>query len=102
MNWKFLNLTETTKNLKTFSRSRKIENCEVADKNFLQEMYSPSNFEQPAYVGKIPKENAVVAAEIKIGIAESSLEEIIKLIQKIRDVFKSDFKFSANIEGNFF
>ena len=90
------------KEFENFLTSRKIENCEVADKNFWQEMYSPSNFEPPAYVGKFPKENAVVAAEIKIGIAESSLEEIIKLIQKIRDVCKSDFKFSANIEGNFF
>ena len=89
------------KDFSEFLTSNEIESCEVADKNFWNDMYSPSNFEPPAYVGKIPKENAVVAAEIKIGIAASSLEEIIKLIQKIRDVCKSDFKFSASIEGDF-
>ena len=48
-------------------------------------------------------ESAVVACEIKIGVAGQSFEELQQLIERIRDACKaSDYNLEVHFSGEFF
>ncbi len=48
------------------------------------------------------KQNAVVACEIKISLAGRSVEEIRRLIERIREACAGNYKLEIHFSGEFF